>query len=66
MNEPQLERVDLNTEFTEDTEDTEDTEKDEERFIAQKPRDAEEYLDCTGRRVRGTNAEEKVGLLRSE
>ena len=38
----------------------------EERFIAQKPRDAEEYLDCEGRRVRVTSAEEKVGLLRSE
>jgi hypothetical protein len=26
----------------------------------------EKFLDCAGRRVRGTNAEEKVGLLRSE
>jgi hypothetical protein len=29
-------------------------------------KDKERFLDCAGRRVRGTNAEENVGLLRSE
>ena len=39
----------------------------EERFIAQKPRDAEEYLDFAGRRARRKRTRKKeVGLLRSE
>jgi hypothetical protein len=42
------------------------TSKDEERCIAQEPRDAEEYLATQADRFTGVKREEKVGLLRSE